>query len=783
MVSRIQLTRLPLLSLLLSFLLASLLLLACGPAAAGVVTFDNLGGGDGLWSNDSNWDTAAAPGADDQAVIDAAALIQGGPSATQEEFTVSAAVVSSGQTLTVNGDLNVVDTGAGTPDVENLVVKGTLDLFRTDAAHERADVIVDKRLIIDADPGTSALVNPQGGSNRSGRIDVSGLTEIGLATAVTDSATLLATGRGDARLFGGLTMGQAGKVELRGNGAVDVEIHGDVTRGDGVGGDVAVKDRADLRLWGVATTRQIDDLQWGDATEGTGSNARSGDLHFDVTQAGLQKLEATTATLSSRTNRNYSRLNLRISSVADTSWNQPGTAEWVPGQAADWTRGAPDGGAISPGASYTVLEAGTLTDNDSSLFQLQQNGSNTTDWTMTVTPGAGGTVVVDYVGAAAIPFPATPAIVDNGATVQWKQSTALLIDDAATGSEHAGKLTIDGGSVLEVIGDGATAGSGDLFFGADMEVFSGTLDVAGDLRGVNPTATGANGGRLDVDGALTVGGDVSIARLRLAQEAGTSSSYTTPAGQQVNLNNNLALANGAGATSTFTIDGAGTLVTIANQLNVAQYDDSGPGTLALKGGTLDLTGGAVNTGPNTTINWTGGVLKDVATFDGSLSQLSTDAASLLRIGASPGVMTITDPDELSLADYLLGGGGNGATLEIELLDQLSEAGIGYDLLSVEGTATLAGTVLVQDASAGAIDPGMAWTWNVIEADEIVLDRPLAEIVTLPGPGFFAQVIDDFQGGPTDVLQISTIPEPSTFLMLGTLAALGGLLLAFSRRRR
>jgi hypothetical protein len=251
----------------------------------------------------------------------------------------------------------------------------------------------------------------------------------------------------------------------------------------------------------------------------------------------------------------------------------------------------------------------------------------------------------------------------------------------------------------------------------------------------------------------------------------------------------LSMTSNANGVGVLTIDG--TEVTVGDDV---EYRNNGTDTILLKSGLLDLTTRDGNDGADADpgqfrmgdrsgtnqFTWTGGTLKDVSTFFGNLAQDSTDDASLLQIGNGAGTMSVAAGSNGNhsgdLGDYTLLGGGSGATLEIELFAQDTNAGIDFDLLTVAGTATLAGTIDVLDQSGGLIDTSTIFTWNVLEADEIDLAGP----VNLPG-GFFYEVVDDFNGGTTDILQISTVPEPGTFMLL-ICAGLGLTVAAYGQRK-
>ncbi|HOD82789.1 MAG TPA: PEP-CTERM sorting domain-containing protein, partial [Phycisphaerae bacterium] len=169
------------------------------------------------------------------------------------------------------------------------------------------------------------------------------------------------------------------------------------------------------------------------------------------------------------------------------------------------------------------------------------------------------------------------------------------------GTFQAGTLTL-----------GDTAGDGNLIQN-DGLVHLGTLRY-----GPNNNKGGAytlNGGMLRIDGdilevaesvgtaqlyvdggTLQVTGGITLQSFRLGNAAGTTGSYTLPAGQTINNTGTMFVGNNG--TGELTVNDTSCLITVKNSLRVAAAEsaNSGDGTLNFQAGTIDVTGGGMYLG-------------------------------------------------------------------------------------------------------------------------------------------------------------------------------------------
>ena len=281
-----------------------------------------------------------------------------------------------------------------------------------------------------------------------------------------------------------------------------------------------------------------------------------------------------------------------------------------------------------------------------------------------------------------------------------------------------------------------------------VKIFGGTLDLTG-LAGTHTGQWNVNDGTSTTD---ILGGTVRIGgALQLTDEGGDVLVFT--------IGDNL---------------GASPLVLLGiNGTDGINYRDNGTDTINLRSGTLDLTGGVIDadTPGTNAFNWTGGMLKDVSQFQGSLIQGNADSPSLLKIGASPGIMSIT-------ADYTLGdAGAQKSTLEVELFGMGGVAGTDYDFLSVTGTATFYATSDI-DLILQGYTPVLGDRWDILDAGAIALVGNVNDLFDTSQAPLDAGLYWDFSDFATDGT-VKVAPEPATLALLG-LGAAASLVL---RRRR
>lgn len=281
-----------------------------------------------------------------------------------------------------------------------------------------------------------------------------------------------------------------------------------------------------------------------------------------------------------------------------------------------------------------------------------------------------------------------------------------------------------------------------------VKIFGGTLDLTG-LAGTHTGQWNVNDGTSTTDilgGVVRIGG-----ALQLTDEGDDSLVFT--------IGDNL---------------GASPLVLIGiNGTDGINYRNNGADTINLRSGTLDLTAGVIDadTAGTNAFNWTGGTLKDVSEFQGSLIQGNADSPSLLKIGASPGTMSVT-------VDYTLDdAGAQESTLEVELFGMGGVAGTDYDFLSVTGTATFYATSDI-DLILYGYAPVLGDRWDILDAGVIALVGNVNDLFDTSqaplDPGLYWDFGDFTMDGTVKVA-----PEPATLALLG-LGAAASLVL---RRRR
>lgn len=386
-----------------------------------------------------------------------------------------------------------------------------------------------------------------------------------------------------------------------------------------------------------------------------------------------------------------------------------------------------------------------------------------------------GTVLVDGKGSAW-----TAAEVDVG---YHGQGTATISNGGRTSAVYTYVgIAAEGTGKVEVTGGGSTLATGDEFHVGDYG--NGTLLASDGATVTNGgrAYVGANAGAIGVAtisgagttwissgemyvgnfgaGTLTVsdGAVVASGRSYIGSYGGQGS--VTVGGNGATWNVNGALDIGYQSTAaTLTIQSGGT-VNVYGDLTISGYS-LGAGTLVLSGGVLDLHGHSIVQGPGAaaSITFSGGRLAGVSSLGTSLTQ----TGGTLAAGASPGVMSIA-------GDYTLGAGG---TLEVDLAGTGGAGGTDFDLYTIAGTATLAGTL---DLNAyGGFTPTAGETFDVLTATSID-----ATGLSLADAGFTVSVVD-LANGAGQALRVSTVSVPEPGMAIGALGTFA--LLEMRRRRR
>lgn len=358
--------------------------------------------------------------------------------------------------------------------------------------------------------------------------------------------------------------------------------------------------------------------------------------------------------------------------------------------------------ASGDGAANNTTVSGAL---------LKIRGSDGTSAATTMNVGAytGGVG-----GAGTTSLNLTGGSVDAKVTTLKVGVSSSTLANSVTGSMSMAAGTFEATTVVvgETTGDGGSSATG---------VLTGTLNVSGGIFTAG-TMTLANGaGTVNATGTRTTLGNLNV--------SGTAT---------VNVAGNLVMGNRTEDTVTPKVDVSGGTLTVGGNLAEGTGTASSiASTVNLSGGTLDMTHGTVTVD---TFGFTGGTLKNVATFTGSLSVQNTATLGFDLDGTSP---------TLTLTGLTLGGSSN---LSLSLLNDITPSA-GYTLVS----GTISGTFLT--VNGAAFDVGNTFT----------LSNNLGTYI-----GTLTYNASDI------TLALSAIPEPSTYAALAGVIALG--MVAWRRKR-
>jgi fibronectin-binding autotransporter adhesin len=360
-------------------------------------------------------------------------------------------------------------------------------------------------------------------------------------------------------------------------------------------------------------------------------------------------------------------------------------------------------------------------------------------------------------------------------------------------------------------------GSGGTFDVADGETLVMTGNLTGQTGALTLDNSGNGSGVLQLNGANTFGGGVTINNgvLRLGSDAALGTAGLNPvqfgsgptATLQINggrnvtvagltsVNGNAVVENGAAGAATLTVNNG------ADNTFRGRLRDGAAGTLSVVkggGGVLELTGTNDYTGPtlvaagtllvNGSVGETEVTVADGATLAGSGTlggSTTVQAGGTLSPGNSPGLLTVEAGVHLASASAFV----------FELTsDTASGRGTNFDGVDVGGALTIETGVtshLVFNGSGSLVDFGSAFwdsdqSWLVFSSLALSADPTVFGSITTTadslGAGFSTTggSLSWRVEGTNVYLDYSAIPEPGTAVLLGL--GLATLLFRSSRRR-
>lgn len=371
-------------------------------------------------------------------------------------------------------------------------------------------------------------------------------------------------------------------------------------------------------------------------------------------------------------------------------------------------------GGNNASTTFSGVISGTgngITKTGSGTFTL--SGSNTYTGSTTVSAGTLG-----LSGGAAI-SDVSAVTVSSGATVSLNASETLGSLAGAGNVSLNGFTLSSGGNNTSTTFSGALGGSGGF-----TKTGSGTLTLSGSNSGTFTGDITISGG-----GTLSVASDDNLGSGTLSINNSTFGiTGATTIDNSIALTNSATISNTAAATISNAISGSGSLSKAGSGVLSLSGTSNYGGSTTVLASTLSVPG-ALN-GTSAVSVSSGATL----TGSGSVTNLIVSSGGTLSPGNSPGVFTVNGNLQMN----------SGSTLAVEINGVT--AGTDYDQLIVNGTLSLAGTLVVNHGySAGQ---GDSYTIIVNDMADLITGTfsGLAEGATITAGGNGSVLTASYIGG-------------------------------------